>query len=66
MSKGSSMGRKRGAQKLNKGMDKCDVASHGKQCGSAKEVTKGKKHWMSPEKELHPFYEEINILDKED
>lgn len=66
MSKGSGMGRKRGAQKLNKGMDKCDATSHGKQCGRAKEVTKGKRQWMSPEKEIHPFYENIEIIDKED
>ena len=41
MSKGSGMGRKRPALKLNKGMDKCDVASHSKQCGQSKEVSKG-------------------------
>lgn len=43
MSKGSGMGRKRIAQKLNKGMDKCDFGSHGKQCGDAKIVSKGTK-----------------------
>ena len=42
MSKGSGMGRKRVAQKLNKGMDKCDSASHAKQCGKMNKVTKGK------------------------
>lgn len=41
MSKGSGMGRKRASLKLNKGMDKCDVPSHGKQCGRVKEVSKG-------------------------
>lgn len=41
MSKGSGIGRKRNALKQNKGMDKCDVASHCKQCGSAKSVSKG-------------------------
>lgn len=41
MSKGSGMGRKRAALKSNKGMDKCDMASHGKQCGRAKQVSKG-------------------------
>lgn len=41
MSKNTGMGRKRPALKLNKGMDKCDATSHGKQCGSAKEVSKG-------------------------
>lgn len=41
MSKGSGMGRKRVASKLNKGMDKCDINSHGKQCGRAKTVSKG-------------------------
>lgn len=66
MSKGSGMGRKRGAQKLNKGMDKCDAASHGKQCGSAKEVTKGKKHWMSEEKSLSPFLVDKLIHDLDD
>lgn len=42
MSKGSGMGRKRVGARINKGMDKCDVASHGKQCGRPKEVSKGK------------------------
>lgn len=41
MSKGSGTGRRRIAQKLNKGMDKCDSTSHGKQCGKAKVVSKG-------------------------
>ena len=41
MSKNSGMGRKRGALKLNKGMDKCDSSSHSKQCGRQKEITKG-------------------------
>lgn len=41
MSKGSGIGSKRAAIKLNKGMDKCDAASHSKQCGKAKEVSKG-------------------------
>lgn len=41
MSKGSGMGRKRIANKLNKGMDKCDASSHSKQCGRIKEVSKG-------------------------
>lgn len=41
MSKGSGMGRKRAATKQNKGMDKCDAASHGKQCGRIKKVSKG-------------------------
>lgn len=65
MSKGSGMGRKRGSPKSNKGLDRCDATSHGKQCGAAKEVTKGKKQWMSPEKEIHPFYDNIDI-DKDD
>lgn len=42
MSKGSGMGRKRVGARINKGMDKCDVASHGKQCGRPKDVSKGK------------------------
>lgn len=41
MSKGSGMGRKRVSLKQNKGMDKCDTASHSKQCGRLKEVSKG-------------------------
>lgn len=41
MSKGSGMGRKRIANKLNKGMDRCDASSHSKQCGRIKEVSKG-------------------------
>jgi hypothetical protein len=42
MSKGSGMGRKRIGALSNKGMDKCDVGSHSKQCGRPKEITKGK------------------------
>lgn len=42
MSKGSGMGRKRTAQKINKGMDKCDASSHSKQCGRPKELLKEK------------------------
>lgn len=42
MSKESGMGRKRNALKLNKGMDKCDARSHGKQCGRPEKVSKGK------------------------
>lgn len=41
MSKGSGMGRKRIAQKNSKGMDKCDVSSHSKQCGNINKVSKG-------------------------
>lgn len=41
MSKGSGMGRKRASLKQNKGMDKCDAASHNKQCGRTKEISKG-------------------------
>lgn len=39
MSKNTGMGRKRVAQKINKGMDKCETS--GKQCGRAKKVSKG-------------------------
>ncbi len=42
MSKGSGMGRKRPALKLNKGMDKCDATSRSKQCGREKIISKGK------------------------
>ena len=43
MSKGSGMGRKRSAIKLNKGMDKCDASSHSKQCGRPTQVSKGER-----------------------
>ena len=66
MSKGSGMGRKRIADKLSKGKDKCDAASHSKQCGSAKEVTKGKKAWMSEEKEIQPFYADIFVPESDE
>lgn len=49
MSKGSGMGRKRVANKLNKGMDKCDAYSHGKQCGRSKTVSKG-EHLITKDK----------------
>ena len=51
MSKNTGMGRKRIAQKLNKGMDKCDFSSHGKQCGRPKEVSKG-EHLKSTKNEI--------------
>lgn len=57
MSKNTGMGRKRIGSKMEKGIDRCDVGSHGKQCGRQKEVTKGNKHWMSPEKEINPYHE---------
>lgn len=41
MSKGSGMGRKRSNLKLNKGLDKCDMTSHSKQCGRIKKISKG-------------------------
>lgn len=41
MSKGSGMGRKRGNLKQNKGMDKCDLTSHSKQCGRPQKISKG-------------------------
>lgn len=41
MSKNTGMGRKRMGTKLGKGMDKCDVGSHGKQCGRPQKVSKG-------------------------
>ena len=49
MSKNTGMGRKRVAQKLNKGMDKCDSTSRSKQCGSQKKVSKG-EHLKSQNK----------------
>ncbi len=66
MSKGSGMGRKRVANKLNKGLDKCDSASHSKQCGRAKEVSKGNRKWMSPEEEINPFHAEIKNPNPDD
>ena len=53
MSKGSGMGQKRQGERQNKGMDKCDGLSHGKQCGKAKEVSKGNKHWKGETKTLN-------------
>lgn len=41
MSKGSGMGRKRVGSKMEKGIDRCNVNSHSKQCGRAKDVSKG-------------------------
>lgn len=41
MSKNTGMGRKRPGAKANKGMDKCDATSHSKQCGKARNVSKG-------------------------
>lgn len=46
MSKGSGMGRKRIGSLSNKGMDKCDAGSHGKQCGRAKSVSKGNQQFQ--------------------
>lgn len=61
MSKGSGMGRKRVANKLNKGMDKCDAFSHGKQCGRIKEVSKGTKNWQSQDNLVKPTLKEGKI-----
>ena len=60
------MGRKRVANKLNKGLDKCDSASHSKQCGREKEVSKGNKKWTSTEKEINAFHAEIRIPNPDD
>lgn len=38
------MGRKRIGSKLEKGIDRCDVNSHSKQCGRPEKVTKGKHY----------------------
>lgn len=43
MSKNTGMGRKRIGSKLEKGIDRCDVHSHSKQCGRALKVSKGKQ-----------------------
>lgn len=45
MTKGGGTGSKRIGARVNKGMDKCDVNSHGKQCGKPKKVTKGNKQF---------------------
>jgi len=66
MSKGSGMGRKRIGSKMEKGIDRCDVSSHSKQCGRAKEVSKGNKKWISTEKEIIPFQADIQIYDKDE
>lgn len=65
MSKGSGTGQKRMGAKINKGMDRCDAASHGKQCGRPKDVSKGNKHWTGGEKEIHPFHDNP-IYDQDD
>ena len=55
MSKGSGMGQKRIGARMNKGMDRCDATSHSKQCGKAKEISKGNKKWVSEEQSINPF-----------
>jgi len=59
MSKNTGIGRKRIGSKMEKGIDRCDVSSHGKQCGRPTKVTKGNKQWTSQEKEINPFHEHI-------
>lgn len=49
MTKGGGIGTKRYGGLMNKGQDKCDVASHGKQCGNALKVTKRNR----PPKNVH-------------
>lgn len=53
-------------QMTNKGMDRCDAASHGKQCGRPKDVSKGNKKWTSAEPEIKPFHPEIHIPHPDD
>lgn len=48
MSKGSGTGRKRFGSK-GEGIDKCDAASHSKQCGRPKKVSKGEHLHTKPE-----------------
>jgi len=43
MSKGSGMGRKRSGAHPEKGIGRCDMSSHSKQCGNGKYVSKGSK-----------------------
>lgn len=47
MTKGGGIGQKRIGARVNKGMDKCDAASHSKQCGRPKEVSKGSKSFKN-------------------
>ena len=61
MSKGSGMGQKRIGARMNKGMDKCDAASHSKQCGRPHEVSKGNKKWVSEEREFSSFLSDWQI-----
>lgn len=63
MSKNTGMGQKRNGAKAHQG---CDAASHSKQCGRPKEVSKGNKKWMGKEKEIYPFEAEILIEDQDD
>ena len=66
MSKGSGMGQKRDGARINKGMDKCDASSHSKQCGRAKNVSKGNKSWTSEEVEINPFHSDIFVHQPDD
>lgn len=59
MSKISGTGTKRFGGLLNKGRDKCDVTSHSKQCGDAREISKGHKQWISHEKEIDHTHADI-------
>lgn len=49
MSKNTGLGRKRIGSMSNKGMDKCDATSDGKQCGRQKKVSKGEHLHAKPE-----------------
>lgn len=48
MSKNTGMGRKRFGSK-GEAIDKCDVASHSKQCGKQRKVSKGEHLQTKPE-----------------
>lgn len=41
MSKNTGMGRKRVGSKMEKGIDRCNVNSHSKQCGRPTKISKG-------------------------
>lgn len=65
MSKGGGIGSRRMGARMNKGMDRCDVGSHGKQCGDANEVSKGKILIQPEKKKVKHFgssqdYEDID------
>lgn len=49
MSKNTGMGRKRVGSKMEKGIDRCDISSHSKQCGQGKKISKGEHFQIKTE-----------------